>query len=68
MDDPQAFPGAVTGFTRGMSLRDWFAGQALTALGDLEVWATIDDAAETAHTVYRIADAMLKERSLTEDF
>lgn len=46
--------------TSGMSLRDWFAGQALAAViahTDRERWAW---AAERA---YEVADAMLAERS-----
>lgn len=42
---------------RGMSLRDWFAGQALVHLGE-ENWS----AQEAAEQAYRIADAMLKAR------
>lgn len=41
----------------GMTLRDWFAGQALAALplGEMHVGDAADDA-------YEIADAMLKAR------
>jgi hypothetical protein len=44
----------------GMSLRDWFAGQALTAMSKLlpEVWNEHD----VAKIAYVIADAMLKAR------
>lgn len=49
--------GAV-GVSRGMSLRDWFAGQALLALAT-EADVEVDDAARHA---YRYADAMLAER------
>lgn len=51
----------------GMSLRDWFAGQALIAISGL--WrGTISDIDEsisqlTARVAYQIADAMLAERS-----
>ena len=45
----------------GMSLRDWFAGQALAGmLADPEVDARTGLIAIAA---YQIADAMLKERS-----
>ena len=40
----------------GMTLRDWFAGQALVACAD---W---DDPREAARHAYRVADAMLKAR------
>lgn len=39
----------------GMSLRDWFAGQALTISGD-RTTATI------AQNAFKVADAMLKAR------
>jgi hypothetical protein len=49
----------------GMSLRDWFAGQALA--GELATWhITTSDPAEhsdkIAQRMYRIADAMLAAR------
>ena len=46
----------------GMTLRDWFAGQALT--GAIGVWlsAKQKDMDEVAKACYRIADAMLKAR------
>ena len=63
MGEEYAFPGKVADpgeprFT-GMTLRDWFAGQALAGLmaatytGD---WKTRD----FAKTAYRLADAMLR--------
>lgn len=64
-DGGQAFPraGAQTnaGWSRptdGMALRDWFAGQALTAATMYET--KIPE--ELANDAYRIADAMLAER------
>ena len=53
-----AFPGPFSQ-DRGMTLRDWFAGQALAgiiSLGDNTNW---DDDANCA---YRAADAMLEAR------
>ena len=60
----------------GMSLRDWFAGQAMNGLasdtGDDPLPLSHDDTPDTARrryweaiaaTSYEIADAMLKERS-----
>jgi hypothetical protein len=45
--------------TPGMSLRDWFAGQALTGvLADMEM-----SAYAKAIYAYEIADAMLAERN-----
>jgi hypothetical protein len=48
----------------GMSLRDWFAGQALPKALDLAFkYTSVDDAKViVARTAYEIADAMLKER------
>ena len=43
-----------------MSLRDWFAGQALSLLADPTV---LCDPTDTARAVYAIADAMLVERA-----
>lgn len=47
-NDPQA----------GMSLRDWFAAQALSTLGRLS-----SSPSDIARNAYRIADAMLAARS-----
>lgn len=45
---------------KGMSLRDWFAGQALAGLyADSRVNSSAEKAAEA---VYKMADAMLKAR------
>ena len=47
-----------------MSLRDWFAGQALAPLVHLGESQEIDDFGprQMAFEAYRIADAMLAER------
>ena len=47
----------------GMTLRDYFAGQALSTLIGLEVlkW-TVDEAEKTARFSYEIADAMIAQR------
>jgi hypothetical protein len=63
LNNPRAFPGNSN---YGMSLRDYFAGQALA--GDMADDALPSDAspallAERAHLYYRIADAMLKIRA-----
>lgn len=47
--------------TDGMSLRDWFAGQAING-----IWATADsgaDFAAIASDAYAMADAMLQARA-----
>jgi hypothetical protein len=46
-----------------MSLRDYFAGQALAGLSTLtKVWCGAGDRAATACLAYQIADAMLEAR------
>jgi len=58
----------------GMTLRDWFAGQALSGLlaepqpedGEPELGVGRDYAAKAAQAAYRIADAMLAERATIE--
>jgi hypothetical protein len=69
--NPRAFPSAaIDPEFGGMTLRDWFAGQALIALADLisrdarnpnvrRERRTLSDSAEAA---YELADAMLAER------
>jgi hypothetical protein len=49
--------------TSGMSLRDWFAGQALAGLFRHSNWIQAPDAEEVARRAYVVADAMLAERS-----
>jgi len=44
----------------GMSLRDWFAGQALVAIIGHPVWEGTDD--EIASDAYKAADAMMRAR------
>ena len=48
------------GVGNGMSLRDYFAGQALVAVGKAKLGYSISDEAELA---YALADAMLAERN-----
>lgn len=75
-DNPPAFPRTGEGFgndlydTPGMSLRDWFAGQALVACGEPYGGRTDDTHArrdylyrEHAKRLYAIADAMLTART-----
>ena len=49
---------------QGMTLRDYFAAQAIKAFIDKDEWhSTVSDVAEkVAFNAYAVADAMLKER------
>lgn len=62
-DNPFAFATALvreSGFVQyGMTMRDWFAGQALSGLIGL---ASDADDKGIAHDAYLYADAMLAER------
>lgn len=60
-DGGPAFPwgGEVRG---GMTLRDWFVGQALAGFLASKAHSTSFHPSEDAEYVYAIADAMLKAR------
>ena len=70
-DGGPAFPTVAgqTVYSNGMSLRDWFAGQALAGImGPNYDWftggtETGSRAHEAAHFAYSLADAMLAARS-----
>ena len=67
-DGGPAFPVSDMAPAFGMSLRDWFAGQALPAAMAAQVVATrqgstyADAEAFAANTAYHLADAMLAAR------
>ena len=76
MDNPPAFPlvSDIIGHCEGMTLRDWFAGQALGAI----VTATSNGQHQPArdernliegmaHDAYELADAMLAARKETDN-
>ena len=76
MDNPPAFPlvSDIIGHCEGMTLRDWFAGQALNAI----VTATSNGQHHPArdgrslvegmtHDAYELADAMLSARKETDN-
>lgn len=58
-DGGAAFPSA--GVNNGMTLRDWFAGQAMA--GAISRWLDVDASdKEIAQWSYEVADAMLDAR------
>ena len=73
-ENPNAFPAPDDGRPSdgyGMTLRDWFAGQALTSIADRPLSHGMSQLApnspmhpdKAAAAAYRYADAMLVERS-----
>lgn len=66
--NPPAFPFAAEyghpAATGGMTLRDWFAGQALNVIGGMYASGEIEvsDNHHVANMAYSLADAMLAER------
>jgi hypothetical protein len=65
MDEQSAFP--YTEHCRdGMSLRDYFAAQAMQAFINRDEWqSTVGKISrETAFNAYAMADAMMKEREI----
>lgn len=65
--NPQAFPSDYYGHM-GMTLRDWFAGQALAGLtansGYLVAADSLGDASDyVVRSAYEFADAMLAHRT-----
>jgi hypothetical protein len=64
-DNPPAFPTryADDPLTQGMTLRDWFAGQALAGIMAQSSQALLT---ADARFCYEMADAMLAERAKTE--
>lgn len=71
ISNPPAFPSTGEGFgnpqysTMGMTLRDWFAGQALSGLSSAADATGMcqTDAGGVAWRAYECADAMLAERA-----
>lgn len=71
-DGGPAFPRVETQYDlghQGMSLRDWFAGQALGSPASIYMADSPSSTAEhrTAIRCYRIADAMLAAREQKEE-
>lgn len=75
MDNPQAFPLATTAETidtPGMTLRDWFAGQALAGIAANAAFSVKtkrfgDPKTICAKAAYEFADAMLAARKETDN-
>ena len=69
-DEISAFPQPIAiefDYTKGLTLRDYFAGQVIQGLSSMEdkgSYSTIEDAykAQAAYA-YSLADAMLNERN-----
>lgn len=67
-DGGPAFPRGHDTGSDGMSLRDWFAGQAMRSLLGGAVQMNINDyqASEYARFAFMVADAMLKAREASD--
>ena len=65
-DNPAAYPSSSSGFGAaaqpGMTLRDWFAGQALVEVASLITVKQPDTLNTVARLAYDLADAMLAAR------
>lgn len=60
-DGPEGYPGVSE--QSGMTLRDWFAGQAMNGFAsDPSSHDLFDDKDDMARNAYEVADAMIKER------
>lgn len=63
---PPAFPqtgDTLIGEGKGMTLRDWFAGMAVSGILASPQLNRMKQPAELASDCYRIADGMLQERA-----
>ena len=69
MDNPPAFPlvSDIIGHCEGMTLRDWFAGQALAGMLASEAGIPPYANSWAAERAYQMADAMLAERAKEPD-
>ena len=67
-DGGSAFPTGLGCMERGMTLRDWFAGQALAGIMACQSAQTDRYVArECAEDAYLLADAMLAQREEREE-
>jgi len=69
MDNPPAFPvvSDVIGHYEGMTLRDWFAGQALVGMLASKAGIPPYSNSWAAERAYQMADAMLAARKETDN-
>lgn len=68
-NDEAAFPvpiGQTDERQWGMSLRDWFAGQVISAIWQQHEQTTLSDLADAASTAYQQADAMMEAREANQ--
>jgi hypothetical protein len=69
MDNPNAFPtNDITPCHPGMTLRDWFAGQALSVMAGMQIGHGLtreEIARVVSEAAFVLADAMLAERNPT---
>ena len=64
-DDRDEYGNGIREGSRGMTLRDWFAGKALSAFRD-EINDSFKPASTIARAAYEIADAMIAARNPKE--
>ena len=65
-DKPYELPAFPTEFTSGMTLRDYFAGQALAGTLCARPTGSVSKPDQDANWAYLLADAMLKARETGE--
>lgn len=63
-DRDKAFIQAVAKAAQGMSLRDYFAGQAIAGVFSPGIWPNADQIKTAATAAYIAADAMLAARGV----
>ena len=64
---PFVLPSQILKYESGMTLRDYFAAQALQGMCSGEKWPLNSDGPDWARRAYRIADAMLEERNKCDE-
>lgn len=59
-----AMKNGIICYDKGMTLRDYFAGQALAGM---DILIGVDDYGILIRSAYKIADAMIKQRSVENE-